>query len=252
MACSCGGSGDCNSCDGDGKQEHISRTCSLCYGNGNCKFCAGTGKIECTGCKSTTKGKCFSCDGDGECNRCGGDGSDCRLCDGYGNIDCIYCNDGECSICGGDPVCQTCGGDGTICDDCKNECSSCGAKPDQSTGTINPMTGGNNPSTSQQTDANCYTCQGKGLCPYCGGAYHCKNNYCFFGRVDCSSCYGTGDCWSCSGFGYIVGSDKDCPSCSYGACRSCGRSGDKICTTCGGSGVCNYCINGRCPTCGGL
>ena len=242
--------GKCSSCEGLGKDDDGKR-CVLCRGSAKCRYCNGNATEKCTFCEYRN-GKCAYCQGDGVCGACYGRTDLCPDCN-MGLRDCKNCVGGKCSSCDGEPVCQRCGGDGKICNECNDgECSSCGAKPDQSTVTINPTIGGNNPSTSQQTNANCYTCKGDGLCPYCGGAYYCKNNYCSFGRVDCSSCSGTGDCGACYGSGYFIWYDKDCPSCSYGACRSCGGSGNKICTTCGGSGVCNYCMYGRCPTCGGL
>ena len=49
----CGGDGDCNTCNGYGKVEryagagdYVTASCTSCYGSGNCRTCGGSGKRD--------------------------------------------------------------------------------------------------------------------------------------------------------------------------------------------------------------
>ena len=134
-------------------------------------------------------------------------------------------------------TCSTCNGNGYYYEEVSTRhscsktqsCSSCGGS-----GTI---------------EVTCSTCGGRGAlyetCTSCSGS----------GRIDCSSCGGSGNCSSCGGDGYTTGgwtgnTKYGCGSCGgsgggvwgsaytpgSGKCSSCGGAGSSSCSRCNGSG----------------
>jgi hypothetical protein len=54
-------------------------SCVVCDGTGNCETCEGEGEHECETCSCGNSHECGACDGSGKCEDCGGTGYDLQI-----------------------------------------------------------------------------------------------------------------------------------------------------------------------------
>ena len=81
LCSTCGGTGDCPSCFGEGHNDCTALHCM----NGMCLECSGTGTILSYSYGQIKERNCTYCRGTGDCQRCGGNGVlECSRCHGTG------------------------------------------------------------------------------------------------------------------------------------------------------------------------
>lgn len=240
-------------CDTDGDHE----SCSNCDG---------------TGYDNNNETECRKCDGDGEilcpicrgtrdiiCLKCDGGGDvRCTTCDGDGDVDCPDCHGGEirCSDCNGDGYkdCNTCHGSGNM-----GECKACNGN-----GEINcPECKG--------LPVTCSGCKGVGeitrkwgkgtrrvKCPDCGGAGRASSGEVGKEGCRCKTC-SIKHTWNKTWHNTFEISCKQCDGDGTIPCKDCKDEDDPgqiECRTCNGQGQkrCTKCHWGRidCKDCDGI
>lgn len=173
---SCGGSGACKYCDGDGVKSS-GKTCRRCDGTGVCYSCQGSGAFEVYEIDGQEYRLCTMCYGDGICGACGGTG--------------VLSGDFRCKACGGDGYCMGCDGNGLT--EYPSELPASGSV---SNGTV---------SVSPYTPV-------KTICPMCNGSGKVKCSVCHGSGENSVYKYVHGFyknivkpyCESCNGNGYIT------------------------------------------------
>lgn len=169
---------------------------------------------------------CVSCNGSGKCIACEGNG-ECFYCGGTELQDCFSCWKTEiCNDCRYyDNICEECHGTGncTNCKDGKEKCEKC-------------FDGGLCVYCMSNGNGVCNTCQGT-------GRYNPEENKTVYTKLECVDCEdGILRCGMCEG--------KDCYACDgtgkglclFGPCDECENGYYGICDSCGGNGVCRWCL----------
>lgn len=181
---SCGGSGVCKYCDGDGMKDS-GKTCRWCDGTGICYSCQGTGTFEVYEIDGQEYRLCTMCYGDGTCGACDGTG--------------ILSGNIRCKACGGDGYCMGCSGFGMTEYPSKLPASGSGSKGTSSA----------SPYTSVQTICSMCNGSGKVECSVCDGTgensvyQHVHGFYKNIAKPYCETCDGKGyiTCGRCQGSG---------------------------------------------------
>ena len=168
---------------------------------------------------NSTDGDKDECD---DCNNTGydDDGTDCRTCDGDGEMNCPDCRGSGRELCrkcegDGEMKCRKCDGDGST------RCSICNG----------------------DSEVNCGECDGKGYenCEVCNGVGNRGKCSCKNGEIKCPDCGGVSGCKECKGEGTII--RKWGSGTRKVICKNCNGAGVHRCGECGELRGSGYAIN---------